>query len=92
MSAALRYFLESDRKDGLPNDPVARFHLGNGAILEQLNFAADLSEKGVSQAAGLMVNYLYDLAVVEANHEAFHDTKQVAMSPSLRQLQRSLKP
>ena len=92
LSAALRYFLESDRKDGLPNDPVARFHLGNGAILEQLNFAADLSEKGVSQAAGLMVNYLYDLAVVEANHEAFHDTKQVTMSPALRQLQRSLKP
>ena len=90
-AAALRYFLESDREDRLPNDPVARFHLGNGAILEQLNFAADLSEKGISQAGGLMVNYLYDLAVVEANHEAFHETKQVPMSAALRQLQRSLK-
>ena len=89
--AALRYFLESDREDSLPNDPVARFHLGNGASLEQLNFAADLSEKGISQAGGLMVNYLYDLAVVEANHEAFHETKQVPMSAALRQLQRSLK-
>ena len=90
-AAALRYFLESDREDRLPNDPVARFHLGNGASLEQLNFAADLSEKGISQAGGLMVNYLYDLAVVEANHEAFHETKQVPMSAALRQLQRSLK-
>ena len=90
-AAALRYFLESDREDRLPNDPVARFHLGNGASLEQLNFAADLSEKGISQAGGLMVNYLYDLSVVEANHEAFHETKQVPMSAALRQLQRSLK-
>ena len=90
-AAALRYFLESDREDRLPNDPVARFHLGNGASLEQLNFAADLSEKGISQAGGLMVNYLYDLAVVEANHEAFQETKQVPMSAALRQLQRSLK-
>ena len=90
-AAALRYFLESDREDRLPNDPVARFHLGNGASLEQLNFAADLSEKGISQAGGLMVNYLYDLEGVEANHEAFHETKQVPMSAALRQLQRSLK-
>ena len=90
-AAALRYFLESDREDRLPNDPVARFHLGNGASLEQLNFAADLSEKGISQAGGLMVNYLYDLECVEANHEAFHETKQVPMSAALRQLQRSLK-
>ena len=90
-AAALRYFLESDREDQLPNDPVARFHLGNGASLEQLNFAADLSEKGISQAGGMMVNYLYDLAVVEANHEAFNETKQVPLSAALRQLQRSLK-
>ena len=90
-AAALRYFLESDREDRLPNDPVARFHLGNGASLEQLNFAADLSEKGISQAGGLMVNYLYDLEGVEANHETFHETKQVPMSAALRQLQRSLK-
>ena len=90
-AAVLRYFVESDREDRLPNDPVARFHLGNGASLEQLNFAADLSEKGISQAGGLMVNYLYDLEGVEANHEAFHETKQVPMSATLRQLQRSLK-
>ncbi|MEC7441003.1 MAG: malonyl-CoA decarboxylase family protein, partial [Pseudomonadota bacterium] len=73
-----------------PNDPVARFHLGNGAILEQLNFGADRSDKGMAQSGGLMVNYLYDLKVVEANHEAFHETKAVPLSSALRQLQKSL--
>ena len=82
--------LESDRADGWPNDPVARFHLGNGAVLEQLNFGADRSEKGMAQSGGLMVNYLYDLKVVEANHEAFHESKAVPLSTALKQLQRSL--
>jgi malonyl-CoA decarboxylase len=52
-------------------DPVARFHLDNGARLERLNPLADLSAKGVSQSFGLMVNYLYDLDKVEAQHETF---------------------
>ena len=90
LAAALRYFTESDRADGWPNDPVARFHLGNGAVLEQLNFGADRSEKGMAQSGGLMVNYLYDLKVVEANHEAFHESKAVPLSTALKQLQRSL--
>ena len=90
LAAALRYFTSSDRADGWPNDPVARFHLGNGAILEQLNFDADRSDKGMAQSGGLMVNYLYDLKVVEANHEAFHETKAVPLSSALKQLQKSL--
>jgi len=90
LAAALRYFTSSDRADGWPNDPVARFHLGNGAILEQMNYGADRSAKGMAQSGGLMVNYLYDLKVVEANHEAFHDSKAVPLSTSLKQLQRSL--
>lgn len=85
LAAALRYFTESDRDDGWPNDPVARFHLGNGAVLEQLNFGADRSEKGMAQSGGLMVNYLYDLKVVEANHEAFHESKTVPLSSALKQ-------
>ena len=89
--SALRYFTQSDREDGWPNDPVARFHLGNGAILEQINFAADRSEKGMTQSGGIMVNYLYDLDVVEANHEAFHQTKTVPLSASLTQLSKSMK-
>lgn len=90
LAAAMRYFTRSDRTDGWPNDPVARFHLGNGAILEQLNFGGDRSEKGIAQSGGLMVNYLYDLTVVEANHEAFHETKAVPLSSTLKQLQKSV--
>ncbi len=82
--AALQYLTKSDRADGLPNDPVARFHLGNGAFLEQLNFGGDRSAKGVAHAGGLMVNYLYDLDVVEKNHEEFNKTKTVPVSPAVR--------
>jgi malonyl-CoA decarboxylase len=52
-------------------DPVARFHLDNGARLERVNLGADLSEKGLRESLGVMVNYLYDLAAVESNHERF---------------------
>jgi malonyl-CoA decarboxylase len=52
-------------------NPVAKFHLGNGAKLQQINWAGDLSRKGLRQSAGLMVNYLYDLGSVEENHERF---------------------
>lgn len=52
-------------------DPVAAFHLSNGATLHQINWAADLSKKGLQQSAGLMVNYLYELDKVEEQHEAF---------------------
>ena len=54
-----------------PFDPVARFHLNNGARLERINPMADLSRKGLKQAHGVMVNYLYDLEEIEANHERF---------------------
>ena len=52
-------------------DPVARFHLDNGARLERLNPRGDLSAKGVRQSFGMMVNYLYDLQKVEVHHEKF---------------------
>ena len=87
--AALQYLTKSDRADGLPNDPVARFHLGNGAFLEQLNFGGDRSAKGVAQAGGLMVNYLYDLDVVEKNHEEFNKTKTVPVSPAVRAMMKA---
>ncbi|MEJ7932226.1 malonyl-CoA decarboxylase [Ramlibacter sp. AN1015] len=54
-------------------DPVARFHLDNGARLERVNFAADLSRKGLKQSLGMMVNYLYDLDSVERRHQQFID-------------------
>ncbi|MEP6589071.1 MAG: malonyl-CoA decarboxylase [Polaromonas sp.] len=55
------HYLGQGLKDGKPLDPVARFHLGNGARIERLNWAADPSPKGIKQSYGLMVNYLYDL-------------------------------
>jgi malonyl-CoA decarboxylase len=65
---------------------VARFHLGNGARLEQLDFLGDTSEKGLQQAFGLMVNYLYDLDEIEQNHEAFVEKGTVAAAAAVRKL------
>jgi malonyl-CoA decarboxylase len=67
-------------------DPVARFHLGNGARIERLNWQADPSRKGNRQAFGIMVNYLYDPALIEENHEAFVREGKAAMSGTVRAL------
>ena len=69
-----------------PRDPVARFHLGNGAQLHRLHGGADLSAKGREQSAGIMVNYLYDLGRIEENHEAFFDQGKIAVSRSVSRL------
>ncbi len=63
--ACAAHYLGKDLSDERPTDPVARFHLGNGARVEQINWAADLSGKGVKQSFGLMVNYLYDLRKID---------------------------
>jgi malonyl-CoA decarboxylase len=88
--AALRYLFEAKDETGKPLDPVARFHLGNGARLERLNWMGDASEKGLSQAAGFMVNYRYDLASVERNHEAFANQNAIVASPEMQRLERTL--
>ncbi|MBL8481098.1 MAG: malonyl-CoA decarboxylase [Rhodocyclaceae bacterium] len=67
---AARYLM-STRPDGEALDPVARFHLGNGARIERLNPLADRSPKGLQQSFGMMVNYLYDPAEIEARVEAY---------------------
>ena len=85
---AINYLTESTREDGLPNDPVARFHLGNGAILKHINLNADQSSKGLSQSNGIMVNYLYDLETVELNHELFFETKEVLLSNEIKSLKK----
>jgi malonyl-CoA decarboxylase len=54
-----------------PGDPVARFHLGNGARLEQINWLGNTAARGIAESYGLMVNYLYDPETIEANHEAY---------------------
>lgn len=62
-------------KNNQPIDPVARFHLGNGARIERLNWAADTSAKGLSQSCGMMVNYLYELDELDANLEQLYQGK-----------------
>jgi malonyl-CoA decarboxylase len=87
------YFLKAKSASGRPLDPVARFHLGNGARLERLNWPGDTSARGMREAAGLMVNYLYDLRHIEANHEAFaNDGTVVAADAVRRHLPAAAKP
>ena len=89
LHAAAYYFLKAKNAKGRPVDPVARFHLGNGARLERLNFLGDLSPKGLKQSHGLMVNYLYALDEIEANHEAFAEKGTVAASAAVRKALRT---
>lgn len=86
LALAAEYFLHAKNGAGLPLDPVARFHLGNGARLERLNWRGDLSASGLRQAAGLMVNYRYELRQIEKNHEAYANQGAVAASPEVRKL------
>ena len=83
---AAYYFLEAKNSRGQPLDAVARFHLGNGARLERLNFLGDLSANGLRQSHGLMVNYLYALGEIENNHEAFVEKGQIAAASPVRKM------
>ncbi|MDR3467055.1 MAG: malonyl-CoA decarboxylase [Xanthobacteraceae bacterium] len=87
---AAHYFLSARTPAGRPVDPVARFHLGNGARLERLNFLGDPSDKGLRQAHGLMVNYLYDISAIERNHEAFAENGEVVASAAIRRAAKEL--
>ena len=85
-AVAAHYLLEAKRTDGLPVDPVARFHLGNGAMVHAVHAVADVSENGMAQSNGAMVNYLYDLPQITANHEQFIAKKTITASPEVRAL------
>jgi malonyl-CoA decarboxylase len=76
--------LEAKRSDGLPVDPVARFHLGNGAMIHAVHAGADVSDNGMAQSNGAMVNYLYDLSSIASNHEQFITNKTVVASSEVR--------
>lgn len=88
-AAAARYFQDARTPDGRPLDPVARFHLGNGAALADVHWPADMSERGLAQAHGVMVNYLYDLDRIDARHEAFSKDGTVAMLAPVRKMARA---
>lgn len=86
--AAAWYFLRARTKRGLPVDAVARFHLGNGARLERIDWLADTSDKAMAQAHGLMVNYQYDLDDIEENHEAYAEGRNVVAANGVQRLLR----
>ncbi len=86
---AAYYFLKARTPRGRLIDPVARFHLGNGARLERIDWLGDISPKGMRESAGVMVNYLYRLEDIEKNHEAFVNQDEVVASSAVKKL---LKP
>ncbi len=86
LRAAAWYYLRGRNKRGLPVDAVARFHLGNGARLERLDWLADTSERALKQSYGLMVNYLYDLDYIERNHEAYAQQRTIVASSAVSRL------
>ena len=89
LRAAAWYYLHARTRSGSPVDSVARFHLGNGARLERLNWLGDGSERAINQAHGLMVNYLYDLEDIEKNHEAYAQQHVVVASKAVTNLARA---
>nr|WP_134680649.1 malonyl-CoA decarboxylase family protein [Paracoccus ravus] len=80
------YLLKAKRGDGLPVDPVARFHLGNGAALHDIHALADISANGLRQSRTAMVNYLYDPEKVEQNNECFVTQREVTASKQVHAL------
>jgi malonyl-CoA decarboxylase len=84
-----QYLLTEKGRSSRAADPVAHFHLTNGARVERLNWQGDLSDKGLQQSAGVMVNYLYRLDHIEANHEAYRGEGRVAASSTVRHLLRN---
>jgi malonyl-CoA decarboxylase len=83
-AAVAEYLLRARDRKGRPLDPVARFHLNNGARLERINWLGDVSDKGLVQGAGFMVNYLYDPFQIERNHEAFAREGRVIASRAVQ--------
>src|SRR4051794_16706634 len=83
-----RYLLHAHAPSGRALDPVAHFHLSNGARVERLNWLGDISPKGLRQSAGIMVNYLYRLGDIETNHEAYRGEGRVAAASAVRGLTR----
>jgi malonyl-CoA decarboxylase len=89
LRAAAWYYMRARNTRGLPADAVARFHLGNGARLERLNWLGDTSNRAMAQSFGLMVNYLYDLDYIEQNHEAYAQQHAIVAASSVSRLVRA---
>ena len=85
------YLTRATRPEGGARDPVAHFHLGNGARLEAINPGADTGRRGWARSWGVMVNYLYDFASIERNHEAYANEGTMTCSSAIRRLARTRK-
>lgn len=83
---AADYLGAAKNKHGQPLDPVAKFHIGNGAVLQKLHCFADISDKGRQQSASVMVNYLYKLTEIERNHEQFAESGEITVSREVKNL------
>lgn len=86
LETLLYHYFHATRSDGQPIDPVERFHLGNGARIERVNWLGDVSAKGFAQAYGFMVNYLYPIKDIEKNHELYATKRKIVVSPAVRTL------
>ena len=84
LAYAKEYFFNAKQNDNYPIDPVQRFHLSNGAILENIHLNADLSENGIKNSLGLMVNYKYELDSIEKNHEKYFSKMSIPASKKLK--------
>ena len=78
------YLINEKGRKGYCLDPVANFHLTNGAVMERLNWKSDISENGLKRSAGIMINYLYDLTSIENNHEAYSGEKKITVSTQIK--------
>ena len=78
------YIVNEKKSDGLPVNDVSRFHLGNGAIVEDIIINANISDIGFKRSFGVMVNYLYELRNIEKNHEEYMNKKKVILSDKLK--------
>ena len=83
---AAHYLLAAKHRTGQPLDPVARFHLNNGALVEAVHADADISANGLAQSCGVMVNYRYDLTKISSNHEAYANQQSVVASKAVKAL------
>jgi malonyl-CoA decarboxylase len=79
-------YLTQEKHNEQPLDPVSRFHLGNGASIQQINWLGDVSRKGLTESATLMVNYLYDLGKIERQHEAYVNSGKITCSREVKSL------
>jgi malonyl-CoA decarboxylase len=87
MRLCAHYLVKEKRAGGFfALDPVAHFHLTNGARMERLNWMADRSARGLAQSAGMMINYRYDLAKIDGNHESYRTNGKRALSAAIKGL------